>query len=204
MLGVEDHRAVEGIHHNVVRLFAERHPEEVRGVVEVGACSDDLLAATTTLTVGDDRRKRGEQADAALEVLLGAAARVEHRVTTHGKDGVSIETPGEETIHVGVAAVDRLAPDFAAQLRAACPAGVDIFLESVHGESIDTVLPLLRDFARMPLCGIMQGSAWPPSPADRLPDFLNAILFRRIEVRSFTQRDIAQRHMQGWDTARPA
>lgn len=37
------------------------------------------------------------------------AARVEHRVTTHGKDGVSIETPGEETIHVGVAAVDRLA-----------------------------------------------------------------------------------------------
>ncbi len=44
------------------------------------------LAATTTLTVGDDRRKRGEQADAALEVLLGAAARVEHRAAAPGSE----------------------------------------------------------------------------------------------------------------------
>ena len=99
VLGVQDHRAVEGIHHNVVRLFAERHPEEVRGVVEVGACSDDLLAATTTLTVGDDRRKRGEQADAALEVLLGAAARVEHRAAGAGVGGADEADRGTHLVH---------------------------------------------------------------------------------------------------------
>ncbi len=37
VLRVEDHRAVERVDDDVVRLFAERHPEEVRGVVEVVA-----------------------------------------------------------------------------------------------------------------------------------------------------------------------
>ncbi|MBK6887547.1 MAG: carbohydrate kinase family protein [Tetrasphaera sp.] len=37
------------------------------------------------------------------------AARVTHRVTTHGKDGVTIESPGVDPIHVGVARVARLA-----------------------------------------------------------------------------------------------
>ncbi|GAB4076594.1 carbohydrate kinase family protein [Nostocoides australiense] len=37
------------------------------------------------------------------------AERVTHRVTTHGKDGAIIESPGEDPIHVGVAKVARLA-----------------------------------------------------------------------------------------------
>ena len=141
---------------------------------------ETMVVAAATGPIGATAGQLAKAAGARVVGVTSGAAKCRHALQRLGFD----------------AAVDRLAPDFAAQLRAACPAGVDIFLESVHGESIDTVLPLLRDFARMPLCGIMQGSAWPPSPADRLPDFLNAILFRRIEVRSFTQRDIAQLHPQ--------
>ncbi|KAF1727274.1 NADP-dependent oxidoreductase [Pseudoxanthomonas japonensis] len=92
-------------------------------------------------------------------------------------------------------ALDRHAPDFVAQLQAACPDGIDIFLEGVHGHCIDTVMPLLNDGARLPLCGIMEGELWPMA-ADRLPAFFNAILMRRLVVRSFTHRDIIRLHPQ--------
>ena len=93
-------------------------------------------------------------------------------------------------------ALDRHADDFADRLRAACPDGVDIFLESVHGHCIDTVMPLLNDGARLPLCGMMEGELWPEPANDRLPAFLNAILMRRLVVRSFTHRDVTRLHPQ--------
>ncbi|SDQ29645.1 hypothetical protein SAMN05428982_0513 [Pseudoxanthomonas sp. CF385] len=93
-------------------------------------------------------------------------------------------------------ALDRHADDFPEQLRRACPDGVDVFLESVHGHCIDTVMPLLNDGARMPLCGMMEGELWPEPASDRLPAFLNAILLRRLLVRSFTHRDVTRLHPQ--------
>lgn len=92
--------------------------------------------------------------------------------------------------------LDRHADDFAERLRNACPDGVDIFMESVHGHCIDTVMPLLNDGARMPLCGMMEGELWPEPASDRLPLFLNAILMRRLVVRSFTHRDVTRLHPQ--------
>ncbi len=61
MLGVEDHRDVEGLHHLRHRLLAERHPQEVGGVAQVVAGLHQVLAAPAALVVGHDGGHGREQ-----------------------------------------------------------------------------------------------------------------------------------------------
>jgi NADPH-dependent curcumin reductase CurA len=53
------------------------------------------------------------------------------------------------------ACIDYKAPDFPAQLAAACPDGVDVYFENVGGDVLDAVAPLLNDGARVPICGFI-------------------------------------------------
>src|SRR6267142_2038448 len=53
------------------------------------------------------------------------------------------------------AAVDHRAADFPARLAAACPDGIDVYFENVGGAIWDTVLPLLNEFARVPVSGLI-------------------------------------------------
>src|SRR5580698_5553364 len=53
------------------------------------------------------------------------------------------------------ACVSHLSPTFAADLRAACPAGVDVYFENVGGAVFDAVLPLFNANARMTICGLI-------------------------------------------------
>ena len=53
------------------------------------------------------------------------------------------------------AVIDHRAPDFAAQLGAACPDGIDVYFENVGGKVWDGVFPLLNTFARIPVCGLV-------------------------------------------------
>jgi NADPH-dependent curcumin reductase len=85
------------------------------------------------------------------------------------------------------ASVDYKAADFAATLAAACPGGIQVYIENVGGEVTRTVLPLLKYGARMPVCGYiayygigMQG----PGP-DHLPGFMRMIMAKGLEVRGF-------------------
>ena len=89
-------------------------------------------------------------------------------------------------------ALDHRAEDFAEQLRAAVPNGIDVYFENVGGKVFDAVVPLLNDFARVPVCGTIatynaRGQVL-PGP-DRLPGFLSQILRQRLTVRGFIQRD---------------
>lgn len=83
--------------------------------------------------------------------------------------------------------IDRHDRDFAKRLKNACPAGIDIYFESVGGEVFDAVLPLLNPRARVPLCGLISsyndssGNAGP----DRLGRFARTILTKRIKVQGF-------------------
>jgi NADPH-dependent curcumin reductase CurA len=91
------------------------------------------------------------------------------------------------------AALDHKAPDFAAQLVAACPQGIDIYFENVGGHVWEAVFPLLNDFARIPVCGLIahyseEGMA--PGP-DRLPMTMRAVLSKRLTLRGFIVRDFA-------------
>jgi NADPH-dependent curcumin reductase len=53
------------------------------------------------------------------------------------------------------ACVSHLSPTLAADLRAACPAGIDVYFENVGGAVFDAVLPLFNPGARMTICGLI-------------------------------------------------
>ncbi|HXQ11655.1 MAG TPA: NADP-dependent oxidoreductase [Caulobacteraceae bacterium] len=53
------------------------------------------------------------------------------------------------------ACVSHLSPTMAAELKAACPAGVDVYFENVGGAVFDAVLPLFNTGARMTICGLI-------------------------------------------------
>ena len=91
------------------------------------------------------------------------------------------------------ACLDHHAPAFEEALRAACPAGIDVYLENVGGRVFEAVLPLLNDFARVPVCGLVAWSSateLPPGP-DRTPLLLRRTLVRRLTIRGFIVFDFA-------------
>jgi NADPH-dependent curcumin reductase CurA len=91
------------------------------------------------------------------------------------------------------AALDHKAPDFAAGLAAACPRGIDIYFENVGGHVWDAVFPLLNDFARVPVCGLIahyNEEGLRPGP-DRLPMTMRAVLSKRLNLRGFIVGDFA-------------
>src|SRR2546427_2982772 len=86
------------------------------------------------------------------------------------------------------ACVDHRAPDFARQLEAACPKGIDVYFENVGGAVQQTVWPLLNDFARIPVCGLIaQYNATTPMPG---PDMFS-VLRKRLNLRGFIVSDFA-------------
>jgi hypothetical protein len=53
------------------------------------------------------------------------------------------------------ACVDYKSDDFRSQLAHACPNGIDVYFENVGGAVLDAVIPLLREGARVPVCGFI-------------------------------------------------
>src|SRR5213592_3877562 len=94
------------------------------------------------------------------------------------------------------AAVDHRAPDFPARLAAACPDGIDVYFENVGGAIWEAVLPLLNDFARVPVSGLIaQYNGVPDGDGtDRLPATMRQILSKRLTVRGFIYYDFASEH----------
>ncbi|CAI0722407.1 NADP-dependent oxidoreductase [Serratia entomophila] len=85
------------------------------------------------------------------------------------------------------ACIDHRAADFAAQLAAACPQGIDVYYENVGGAVFDAVMPLLNAKARIPVCGIIahyNATQLPPGP-DRLAMLEGLILRKRIRMQGF-------------------
>ena len=105
------------------------------------------------------------------------------------------------------AVVDHRAPDFAAQLAAACPGGIDVYFENVGGKVWDAVFPLLNTFARIPVCGLIAqyNSSGDFEGPDRLPVLMRQILTKSLTIRGFIQREFVaeqrpafEREMAAW------
>lgn len=80
-------------------------------------------------------------------------------------------------------------------LKRACPGGVDIYFENVGGKVWDAVLPLLNQFARVPVCGLIahyNGQA--DGAEDRLPTTMGVILSQSVLVRGFIQTEFQDEH----------
>ncbi|ANY83833.1 NADP-dependent oxidoreductase (plasmid) [Microvirga ossetica] len=91
------------------------------------------------------------------------------------------------------AAIDHRAPDMPERLADACPKGIDVYFENVGGEVWNAVFPLLNDFARIPVCGLVahyNDTTLPPGP-DRTPLLMRTILSKRLTLRGFIVRDFA-------------
>lgn len=90
------------------------------------------------------------------------------------------------------AAVDHTSPDFAEHLAHVCPDGIDVYYENVGGAVWQAVLPLLNEFARVPVCGLIaQYNGADTSGPDRLPATMREILSRSLTLRGFIQREFA-------------
>ncbi|MBY5385297.1 NADP-dependent oxidoreductase [Rhizobium leguminosarum] len=90
------------------------------------------------------------------------------------------------------AAIDHRSSDFPAELAVACPEGIDIYFENVGGHVWSAVFPLLNDFARVPVCGLIahynEGAS---NGQDQLPAVMRAILRKSLTLRGFIQREFA-------------
>lgn len=92
--------------------------------------------------------------------------------------------------------IDHRAGDMPDNLAAACPAGIDVYFESVGGAVFDAVLPLLNTRSRIPVCGLIAGynaTALPAGP-DRLGLLEATLLQKRIRMQGFvTMEDYGSR-----------
>jgi NADPH-dependent curcumin reductase CurA len=89
------------------------------------------------------------------------------------------------------AAVDYKSPTFFKDLRAACPKGIDVYFENVGGEVLDTVLPQMNKFGRIPVCGLISAynaTELPPGPKN-----LRFVLTQRLRMQGFIVFDFAPR-----------
>jgi NADPH-dependent curcumin reductase len=82
-------------------------------------------------------------------------------------------------------------PDLAQRLAKACPKGIDVCFENVGGTVFEAILPLLNDFARVPVCGLIAhyNDTDLPSEPNQVSLVMRAILTRRLTVRGFIQGD---------------
>lgn len=87
--------------------------------------------------------------------------------------------------------VDHRSSSFSAELREACPNGIDIYFENVGGRIFDVVLGMLNPFARVPVCGLIAlYNAIEFAPRQGWAERLMAtVLTKRLTLRGFIVSD---------------
>jgi len=103
------------------------------------------------------------------------------------------------------AAIDyRATTDLAAAIREAAPDGIDIYFDNVGGETLETVLPLMRVHGRIVVCGMIgdYNDQDRPTPVRTLWQ----LVVKRLTMRGFVTYDHwkrlneAQADLNGWVT----
>jgi NADPH-dependent curcumin reductase CurA len=117
--------------------------------------------------------------------IAGGAAKCEYVVKELGFD----------------ACVDHRDPAMPKNLRAACPNGIDVNFENVGGAVLQAIWPLMNEFGRVPLCGLIAHyNDTSPAPG---PSWIY-LLARRLKVSGFIVSDHMARmgdflrEMPGW------
>jgi NADPH-dependent curcumin reductase CurA len=100
------------------------------------------------------------------------------------------------------AAIDYKAGDVDKALKAACPAGVDVYFDNTSGAISDAVIARLAIGARIVVCGTASVSSWDPWPAG--PRIERHILVKRARMSGLLIFDYAHRYeeavtrLAGW------
>ncbi|KMW72762.1 NADP-dependent oxidoreductase [Photorhabdus luminescens subsp. luminescens] len=143
------------------------------GLLDIGQpkAGETLVVAAATGPVGATVGQIGKLKGCYVVGVAGGTEKCRHAVDVLGFD----------------VCLDHHAPDFADQLSKVCPKGIDIYFENVGGKIFDAVLPLLNDFARIPLCGMVShynATSLPEGP-DRLFLLMDQLLRKRIRIEGF-------------------
>jgi NADPH-dependent curcumin reductase CurA len=104
------------------------------------------------------------------------------------------------------ACLDHRKPEWSESLKTICPNGIDIYFENVGGQVLQSVLPLLNIFARIPVCGLIAqyNAAELPVGPDQVPVLMRTILSKRLTFRGYIVYDFASQYpefiteMRGW------
>ncbi|MEJ8325580.1 NADP-dependent oxidoreductase [Kosakonia sacchari] len=143
------------------------------GLLDIGQpkSGETLVVAAATGPVGATVGQIGKIKGCRVVGVAGGSEKCRHAVEVLGFDRC----------------IDHHAEDFAEQLAAACPQGIDIYFENVGGKVFDAVLPLLNTSARIPLCGLVSGYNATDLPAgpDRIPLLMATLLKKRIRLQGF-------------------
>jgi NADPH-dependent curcumin reductase len=84
------------------------------------------------------------------------------------------------------ACIDYRAQELLPALREACPSGVDVYFDNVGGATLEAVLALINQNARIPLCGLItqyNATELPPGPN------LAPVLVKRALIKGFIVSD---------------
>jgi NADPH-dependent curcumin reductase CurA len=83
--------------------------------------------------------------------------------------------------------VDHKQANLDERLKIACPNGVDVYFENVGGAIFTAVLPLLNNFARIPVCGLIAhyNESSLKRDVDRVPLLMRHILTKRLAIQGF-------------------
>ncbi|MCC6778609.1 MAG: NADP-dependent oxidoreductase [Hyphomicrobiales bacterium] len=144
------------------------------GLLEIGrpAARETLVVAAASGAVGSVVGQIGKIKGCRVVGIAGGPAKCRFVVDELGFD----------------ACLDHRAPDLAGSLEAVCPTGVDIYFENFGGAVQQAVWPLLNDFARVPVCGLIaQYDATSEVPG---PDLVS-VLRKRLTLRGFIVTDFA-------------
>ena len=112
------------------------------------------------------------------------------------------------------ACISHRSPTMAEEIKAACPHGIDVYFENVGGPVFEAVFPLMNDFSRIPVCGLIAyynaASREDLASPYRAPDILFALLTKRIRMQGFIVMDTWRemfgnfiRDMEKWVAEKP-
>ncbi|GAA1745306.1 NADP-dependent oxidoreductase [Aeromicrobium alkaliterrae] len=104
-------------------------------------------------------------------------------------------------------AIDHRSPEFAAELKAATPDGVDVYFENVAGTVGEAVVRRMNTYGRIPVCGLVAdyNATEPREGAEPGPALLRRVLTKSLTIRGFIQDEFVAEHhadflreMGGW------
>lgn len=143
------------------------------GLLDIGEpkAGETVVLAASTGAVGSVVGQIAKLKGCRVVGIAGAQKKCEYAVKELGYD----------------ACVSHYDEDLAQQLAAACPEGIDVYFENVGGSSWEAVMPLLNNFARVPVCGLIahyNQTELPPGP-DRMSLLQGMILRRSLKMQGF-------------------
>ena len=143
------------------------------GLTDIGKpkAGETLVVAAATGPVGATVGQTGNQLGLRTVGIAGGKEKCDFAINELGFD----------------VCLDHKADDFAEQLAAACPDGIDVYYENVGGKVFDAVMPLLNAHARIPVCGLVSqyNATELPEGGDRLGVLMGLILRQRLTVKGF-------------------